>query len=247
MKSKPLIILAVTFFVVAALAFFLILPVASSILASWRSLGEARQNLATIDEKKAVLEKLQNTPELQSITDIAKKYIPEDQQAGELVLEITSMAVANNLKVEQTSLAKSQTTTKTDETPTPSPKSKTGPSPSTSPKIEEQTKTVDFTMQISGSFGDFMNFLKSIETGSRLITVKNISLQTKSGADKITFSVQMSGGAYYKSKVTLEDTLENIKISPETIEDFLNLKAYSQPINLPSESGFGRTNPFENY
>ena len=161
------------------------------------------------------------------------------------------MARANNLKVEQISLEKSKTSTGTTEEATPAPAKKNAsptPTPSGSASPTSEAKTIDFSMQISGSFNDFLNFLNTVETSSRLISLKNITMQQKVESDKsITFAAQVSGSAFYKNKMTVAVSNDNLKISDEIINQFLNLKAYGQPIDLPTESGFGRTNPFENY
>lgn len=247
MKSKPLFIFILTFIIIAGIVIFLIRPVAVSILSSWKDLAQSKENLKLIDEKKEVLESLKNNDDLAKVADIAEKYIPKQEESGQLILDLSAMAQRNNLQVEQTSLEKTkETSQETTETTT----GKTTPTPTTSvtPKATIEAKTVDFTMKLNGGFTDFMNFLKAVETGSRLILLKNISMQQKSESDQtFSFSVQLDGSAYYKSEVSLEQTLDNIKVTEETLKKFLDLKSYAQPINLPVESGFGRNNPFENY
>ena len=249
MKSKPAVILGITFLLVAGIVFLFIWPVASSIWQSWQGLKETKANLKEIEETKQVLNALKNNQQLANVGEIAKKYLPEDQEAGQLVIELTAMAEANHLKVEQTTLEKSkEEPKKEEETAKSETKKSPTPTPGGSPTPAEKAKTVDFTVKISGTFADFMNFLKSIETSSRLIAVKDIAMESKAEKDKPTaFSAQMTGSAYYKKEVTLEKNLENLKLAQETLDRFFNLKTYGQPINLTGEEGFGRTNPFENY
>lgn len=248
MKTKPLIIIIITLLVIAGITVLLIKPVVSSILSSWRDLSKAKANLEIIEEKTQVLEALKNDQNLSRVADIAQKYIPKEEESGQLIIELTAMAQANSLKIEQTSLEKSsessdeQTTSESGASPSPTPNATSSPTP--------EAKTVEFSMNINGTFPDFMNFLKAIETSSRLIVLNNLSMQTKESSDQstpVTFSAQFVGVAYYKQEDSLSDDLDNIKIAEETMEQFLNLKTYGQPINLPGESGFGRTNPFENY
>ncbi|MFA6493086.1 MAG: type 4a pilus biogenesis protein PilO [Patescibacteria group bacterium] len=241
MKNKPLGILIFTFIVVIAIGIFVIKPVVSSILTSWKDYSQAKTNLELIEEKKQVFETLKNNQDnITKVAEIAKQYIPENQDSGQLIIELSATAQANKLIVEQTSIDKTKEETKAAET-TPTPKASSTPA-------ETQLKTVDFTMKLSGSFQNFMNFLKSIETSSRLIVINDISMQNKIESDQAsTFGVELSGSAYYKDKTNTEPNLENIKLSDDTLNKFLNLKTYGQPIDLPGESGFGRTNPFENY
>lgn len=249
MKNKPLLIIIITCVVVAGIIMFLIKPVISSVLTSWKDLSQAKENLKTVEEKKQVLESLKTNQDLTKVADIAEKYIPKEENSGQLVIELTAMAQSNNLKIEQTSIEKAKNTATTDNADTTG-KATPSPSPNTSatPDAASQIKTVDFTEKLNGSYPDFINFLKAVETGSRLILIKNISMQTKIEAGKpMSFNIDISGSAYYKTKISIEQNLNNIKITEETLTKFLNLKSYGQPINLPGESGFGRPNPFENY
>lgn len=250
MKRKSLIIIITTIIFLIMITFFLIRPVVSSVWSSWKTLSQTKKDLVNLEEKKQILTALKNNKNLQNVAEIAKRYIPEESQSGDLIIELTAMAGANNLKVEQISLEKTPVTKSTGETTTSTPKAQSTPTSTTSPagsSANYGAKTVDFSMKLSGSFTDFINFLKTLETSSRLISLKNLSMQSKLVDKTTVFSVQITGSAYYKSKLSLENTLENIKISQDTLNKFLNLKTYGQPINLPTESDFGRTNPFEGY
>lgn len=252
MKNQKLIIIGITTLVVLGISFFLIKPVVTSVWISLKNYSQAKSELKALNEKKQILAELQENPNLKNVSEIAQNYIPKDTESGQLVIELTAMARANNLKVEQISLEKSKTSTSTTEEATPTPAAKTNasptPTPSGSANPTGDAKPVDFSLQVSGSFNDFLNFLNTVETSSRLISLKNITMQQKVGTDKsVTFSAQISGSAFYKNKITVESTNDNLKISDDIINKFLNLKAYGQPIDLPTESGFGRSNPFEGY
>lgn len=247
MKSKSTTILIITAIVIFVIIFFLIWPVASKALKSWRDLAKEKKNFIFVQEQKEVLENLKKNQDLPLVAEIARKYIPEAQEAGQLILELTAMAQTSNLIVEQTTLEKTSSPAKTSESEETKASPNADSSPSSSPAPEDQLKTIDFSMKLSGNFPDLFNFLKAIETSSRLIIIKDISLQSKKEVETVSIQIQMTGSAYFKDKITLEENLDNIKISEETINKFLNLKTYGQPINLPTESGFGRANPFENY
>lgn len=246
MKSKPVLIFTITFIICFAIGFFLIRPPATSILKSYQDLEKSQNELKQSEEKKKITALLsQNKDEINRVAAIAKKYIPEDSQSGDLILELTAIASNYSLKVEKTSLDKSQTTsTKADET-TDATKKTAQPQPSTSASAAPGSiQNIDFSMSLSGSFVDYLNFLNNVEGSTRLIVIKSMAVQI--GQDKPT-TFQLVGTAFYKPKVTIADNLDNIKVSQETINTFLNLKSYAQPINLPQESGFGRVNPFEGY
>lgn len=243
MKSKPIIILITTLIVCGAIGFFAIKPVISSIWSSWNSLEEAREDLNQAEEKKKILDQLSQNPELANVGQIALKYIPKEEESGELVIELTAIASANNLKVEETSMEKKKQSGSSEEDTSSSPK----PKPSTSASPSSPTKEVQFSIKIAGTFPDFMNFLRAIDSSSRLISLKTLGLQVSQNKDQAIFTAQIGGVAFYKTDITLANNLENIKVSDDTIRKFLNLKTYGAPINLPTESGFGRGNPFEGF
>ncbi len=246
MKTRPITILGITIILVGAISFLAIKPVVTSIWSAWKDLERAKGDLNQVEEKKKILEELKKNPNLSNVGQIALNYIPTEQESGELVIELTAMASANNLKVEETSMEKTKTSSQTSEETTTGKASPT-PKPSTSTSPSSGAKEVEFTMKLSGGFSDFMNFLRAIDSSSRLISLKNLSLQITQKEKQTVFIAQISGVAFYKSNVSIANTLDNIRVSDDTIRKFLNLKTYGAPINLPAESGFGRSNPFENY
>jgi len=253
MKSQPITILAITFLIIAAIGFFVIRPVVSTIWNSWKSLEKARVDIQNLDQEKQALEALKNNPDLQNVNDIALKYIPQESDSGELVVELSAIANTNNFQVEQVSMENQKTSTPapSEEASTPTPKNNATPKATASPQKTSNTAEVNFSLKATGNFSDLTSFLRGMETSSRLITIKSLNLQMgqsgTQGNNQNTLSVSITGSAYYKSEVSIVDNLKNIPVSPETISKFLNLTTYGSPINLPAESGFGRTNPFEGY
>lgn len=247
MRTKPITILGITIILIGAISFFAIKPVVVSLWSAWKDLQRAKEDLSQVEEKKRVLEELKKNPNLVNVSQIALKYIPTDQESGELVIELTAMAGANNLKVEETSMEKTTTSSPTPEETTTGATKSPSPQPSTSASPSSGAKEVGFTMKLSGTFTDFLNFLRDVDSSSRLISLKTLSLQITSTAAQTTFTVQIGGAAFYKNNVSIANTLDNIQVSDDTIRKFLNLKTYGAPINLPAESGFGRSNPFEGY
>ncbi|MBM2821098.1 MAG: hypothetical protein HW405_858 [Candidatus Berkelbacteria bacterium] len=258
MKSKPITILAVTIILIAGISFFFIKPVVTTIWASWKDLEKSHQEVQNVQEKKQVLQDLKNNPQLKNVSGIALKYIPVDSQSGQLVIELTAIANANKLVVEQTSLDQKTATTPT-KAPEEDKTTPSSPSTSASAQVSADVKELKFSMSLSGAYNDFINFLKAIDSSSRLISLKNITIQKKESAAAapaggeqttatiVTFGAQISGSAYYKTDISVEKNIENLKVSDETIQKFLNLKSYGLPINLTTEAGFGRGNPFEGY
>jgi Tfp pilus assembly protein PilO len=246
MKTKPIIIMTGTLVIVLAIGFFMIRPTIVALYQTWRNLDTSKQNLKAADEKaNAVNDLKKQKDQIINVASIAEKYIPKSYESSQLVLELTAIAQANSLTIQETSMenTKSSAPTSGNEattSPTPTPNT----SASAAPKSTLQN--IDFSMKLAGKYPDFLNFLKTVETSSKLTVINNIALQMIAGTQDGSITVQLSGSSFYKPNVSIADTLENIKVSQETINMFLNLKSYGQTIN-PAESGYGRSDPFQGY
>ncbi len=247
MKKTKYLIIGATCLLVVGIILVMVRPLALSIWKSYQEIRNSNQELEKAQERKKITEDLlANKDEINRIYQIAEVYIPKSSESGDLVLEISAIAGANNLRVEKTSFETSKTkqSSAEEETSTEQKKSPTPKVSTSGDTTKVGVSSIDISMTLSGNFTDFLNFLKTVETSSRLILIKTITVQT---AKDSPATFQLLGSAFYKSKITIEDNLNNIKVTQDTINKFLNLKTYAEPINLPQESGFGRTNPFEGY
>jgi len=220
MTRKSQIFIAVTALICLGFGFFFSKPKIANAWQTYREIQNTKKDLSQTAQKKEVLSALSKDNLLNNLYDIAAKYIPSDQNSSELVMSLSALAGQSNLSVDQLTFDDAASAdTKTTET-----------------SMKEST----FSMTVSGTFSDFLNFLKNAETSSRLITFDNMNFS----ASNSVFTAQFSGTAYWKTANALTATLENIKVSPDTINKFQNLKSYSTPTNVNVESGFGRTDPF---
>lgn len=243
MSRLSWIFIGATSLIVLVFGYFFFYPQITNILKIYNDLGTNQAKLNDINKEKEILNNLSKNNQLQSLFDIASKYIPEEQKSGELVIELTAIAKQSNMKVEQISLDSAKTATgatpSSDTTQTDT--SKTNTTTSTTPTTNTNEATnVDYAIKISGSFSDLIKVLQSIESSSRLITISKIQLTQTT--DVIT--AQIDGSAYYKKGVSVTNNVKNVEITKKTIDMFQNLKTYGSPIDLPTESGFGRENPF---
>jgi len=233
------IIVITTIVIIALVGFFFIWPKANSSWKIYKQEAQAKKDLEDVSKRKDVVAELSKTNELSSLYDIASKYIPEEANSGDLVIQLTAMANDAKLTVDQISLeteAKPKTTTGEDTTTNTTTQTTTSSNTS-------DIKEVGFNLKVSGTFADFLNFLKSVETSSRLISISAMNLIQ--AQDK--FSADIKGKAYWEKGVSLEKNLANISIPQETISKFKNLKTFGNPINLPTEQGFGRPDPFAGF
>lgn len=248
MKTKPIIIIGVTALIVLGIGFFLIWPTALSVYQGWRDLSSSQENLRLVEEReKAIADLKKNKEQLTNIAAIAEKYIPKSYESSQLVLELTAIAQDNGLVVNQTTMesAKTASASKEEDTSAASPTPEASASASASGG-SASVQNINFSMKLTGPYPNFLNFLKTVETSSKLTVIKTIALQTNAESGNTQLSFQISGASFYKPKTTIESTTANLVVSKATIEMFQNLKSFAQPIN-PAESGYGRSDPFAGY
>lgn len=246
MKNKSVIIIAVTALVVIAIGFFLIWPTVSSLWTGWRNLSSSEAEMQKAQEKTAAINALRkNKVELTNVAAVAENYIPKSYESSQLVLELAAIATDNSLTVQSTSIDKSTAPPKAKDQDEAATAPSAAPSASASAATSSSgLQNINFSIKLSGTFPNFLNFLKTVETSSKLTVIKSIALQMDSTGGNL--SAQIAGSSFYKPSVTLESTTENLKVSAETIKMFLNLKSFAEPIN-PADSGYGRGDPFAGY
>jgi len=244
MKTKPIIIISATLIVVLAIGFFTIWPTALAMWQSWRNLDTAQLNLKAAEDRQNAINDLKKQKDtIINVASIVEKYIPASYESSQLVLELTAIAQTNGLTVQETTMENTKPAAATTaDTTTASPTPSTSASASSSAAAVMQN--INFSMKLSGTYPNFLNFLKTVETSSKLTVIKSIAFQTNTTDGTLSF--QLSGSSFYKPSVSVADTLENIKVSQATVNMFLNLKSYGQTIN-PAESGYGRADPFATY
>jgi len=245
MNRTSWILVIATVAICAVIGFFFIKPVVTSTWKTYKSNQQAKKDLSDASGLKDALLKLAKNNQLNSLYSIASSYIPQTGDSGTLIIELSGAAEQANMTVEGISMESAQPTgqQQQDQTTASGGNNQTQSTTSQSNTTNSGLQELPFTMKVSGAFTDFMDFLQNIDTSSRLISITALSLSQQNNA----FSADITGKAYWKKGTDLQNTLANIQISQETIDKFQNLKTYGQPINLPQESGFGRTDPFAGF
>ncbi len=123
-KVRPIFIIAGTLLIVFAISLFLIKPTVSAVWSGWKALDTSEQNLKNAQERSSAIAELKkNKEQITNVSAIAEKYIPKKYDSSQLVLELTAIAQANSLTVQETSMensAEAKTAPK-DEVATPTP------------------------------------------------------------------------------------------------------------------------------
>ena len=247
--NLSLVFISVTILIVFAISYFYLSPKLSSAWQNYKEIKKSQETLKEISQKKDILVKFSRDKKVSDAYTIASNYIPEEEKSGDLVIGLSEMTKQSNLKVEQISFDKvatsssSSTSSSTDTNANSNSDTKGNTSSSTDNKSSKVSE-INFSMKVSGTFADFMLFINNLEKSSRLVTINSMDLTQ--AIDK-SFSAQLEGKAYYQKTADLDTSLAAINISQDIINKFKNLKSYGQPINLQTESGFGRPDPFSTY
>jgi len=216
MSRQLILIWGITILVATGLGFFALWPGIEHDLEAMRQTEKAQNDLADYGQKKVVLAKLSKDQSLSDLAAQAKQYVPEDAQAGELILMLTNLAGQANLTVDQATFDQKNGNNQF--------------------AIAGATST-GFHLKLSGDFMDALKFLGLIETSDRLVILQNLKLSQASDS----FSMDINGTAYSKQGFQNDFTLANITIKPETVQ-----KIKSLGLTQDLSSGLNITNPFSN-
>lgn len=152
-----------------------------------------------IDSKKAAIKQVQkliqsfgNDTELQSIQNAVQISLPDNPDITGALTQISGLANLNNtsnISIQSINIADI-------------PASQSQPSGSSAKKqniFDKPFSKINFTLQISGLYDDFKNYLRKIETNTRIFDVKEIDVnpQVKLGSVIYTYSLQVA--AYYQT------------------------------------------------
>lgn len=241
--NLSIIFISITVLIVFAISYFYLNPNLKSAWQNYQAIKKSQDTLKEIAQKKDILAKFSKSNQVSDAYTIASNYIPEEEKSGDLVIGLSEMAKQSNLKVEQISFDK-VTPSQSTNTDTTNNNANTNTNSTPATTDANKPKEIEFSMKVSGAFADFMLFINNLEKSSRLVTITSMDLAQS--ADK-AFGVSLKGKAYYQKTTNLDTSLTAINISSEIINKFKNLKSYGQPINLQTESGFGRPDPFSAY
>lgn len=242
MNRNSWLIIGATFLICLAYGFFFIRPVVTNSFQTYRQIAQAKKELNDINKKKEILTKISQNDQLKNLYQTAIQYLPQEADSSNLVLELSALASQNNLKVEQISSSTTKAATQENQDTSTNNSNQNNQQNTTNSQSEPGgSQTADFELKVSGTFSDYLNFLNNLETSGRLISIPKMNLTQGTG----TFSAQLSIKAYWKKGLSLEKNLANINVSTDTIQKFQNIKSNSTPINITTEQGFGRPNPFD--
>jgi len=239
MSKTSWIIIGVSAGICLLIGIFLIWPGVSRDWTTYQETKTAQKELEELSQKKQVLGELAKNTNLDTITKTASGYIPEESKSSELILELSAIITESGMSLDQISLENSAAPAVTEE----DVPSVTGNSASTTDqsKNTQTAQIVGFSIKITGSFENLMQFFKAVETSSRLIVIKTLGVSQ----DQKGLSANIQGEAYWnKANTSAEKSLANITVTAETLTKFTNLRQYSVPIDTSVEAGYGRTNPF---
>lgn len=215
MKNPVILIWGITVLVVAGLGFFVLWPWINQDINSINEAKKAQTDLAQFDQKKVVLTGLAKRTDLDKLSTLAIKYVPEDTQAGELILMLTNLANQASLTVNQATFSQADG--------------------SGSQITISGTTSTAFGLKLSGDFVNLINFLNLAQTSNRLVILQSMNLHQTNNL----FSADINGTAFFKKGFISDPTITNITLKLQTIQ---KLETLGVPINQNSSSNL--RNPF---
>jgi Tfp pilus assembly protein PilO len=173
------------FFLVAAVVvyFDFIQPLYSDIQ-KIRGDEASRENLSKTEQDaiKQVKDLLQNYQKQQNFQQAADQALPPYTDVGGLVAQISGMASANKLQVGSVTIGATSI--------------ETGSKQITSPLA-----SFDFQVRVSGTYDDFKEFLRMVETNIRVIDVQDVGIQPSGKPESGLYNFDLRMVTYYQPNV----------------------------------------------
>jgi Tfp pilus assembly protein PilO len=181
-------LLALALFVGAIVVYFyLVLPAYNSIKELRKT---AASKSASLEMQKKIISQVKSLLETYSegnpIKNLANVALPGDPQIAEAIMQVNGIAQANNIVIKTMSVSEGTAPTKL--------------SAKNAKSFLKNTGFFNMRIDASGSYEDFSNFLKNIETNIRIMDAKDFSVQQgdKPGNNLYSYSVMLT--AYYQNK-----------------------------------------------
>lgn len=209
---------------------------------------QKRLDIGVLQEKLTVLQKLKTQEEtLLDLADRAQKYLPQSRKEGDFIIDFEKIAQESESTINSTAVIVKAEKKALAEVPKEEEEPKTKTKTKTKTETTKATSPVSataFSANITTNFRSFLTMLFNLERSRRLSAFDTFTI-TRGEED--TLSIKMDGEIYHKDKITVSKDLENIKISEEVEQKLKNLGQFGEYINLQSESGFGRDDPFSEF
>lgn len=231
-------------------------PALSAVLSNQKRIAEFEIRLRQEEERLAVLEKFNRDPEqFEALRTLVTNALPGSPDTSTFAIRIEELSRSagvklSNLTTEVPKPKKTQEPKKAAgeeegiSTPTKklSAAKESTPPPKTGAPAQSPTGTVfNFSTSISGSYEQIAVWIATLEKLAPFSSIGQLSLS--SATDVVTASI--AGTVNYLSPATAPSAATRFEIPPILLERLRALVTPGSPIQLESESGFGKPNPFQ--
>jgi len=257
--SRSFWIIILVILAVSGLAIWLVVvPQTRQLFNTRHQLKESEKEIDLLTQRKNKLMELENNSlELAEFYQLVTDYLPQKQAEGSFIVETEKifqdraldgdvMKITGPVKKgatpaqttgEEEAIAPAATATTTISTTTTAPAGASAVSPATG------IAQTGFSFTFKGDFGSFLDFLKAWQGIRRLFAFSAIEIRS---IEEGKISGKLDGAIFYKTATSLADTLENLTVNFQKMEELKARPFHSIPVS-PSEPGYGRENPFVSY
>lgn len=127
--------------------------------------------------------------ESREMREMISLVLPLNPSVAEAVAQVNGLAVNNNLTAQSYGLSAVSEPVLSEEA-----RRQLG----TESIVVQPTSPISFNIRLSGSYGDFKNFLKQLETNVRVFDVKTLTIQPAAQPDQNLYLYDLTVATYYQ-------------------------------------------------
>lgn len=222
------------------------IPQVKQILAVRQSLKQEKGRLEQLVQKSTALENL-DEQELKDNFQVTQDSLPSEKDIAGLLYTLARLENETSVTIEGIELQPGLISTPSANlsiTATPSAETK-GKAPPPKTKPSGGSETIDFEINVSGSFLTVRNLLSKITEINPLLTISSVSFSGEGGNVKAEISLSYNYQLLQSLYVNVEDPLPlPTNKDKEALSEVAKLPLYSKMPAVVTSPG-GKVNPFE--
>lgn len=193
--TKMLIKIAVSFLVIIAIFYFLIMPKLSQLIVNQLALEKVSSDYRRADDKLADLNKIaKNKTSLDQAKSTVFAYLPDEPSPSTFIVGLEQMTSQIPIIIDSLSVTEAKAQATTSKTSTDSTSTSASTSATKNIKVAEKAYQFDASFKIS--YDKIATFLTKMESMSRFNTITKITIGSLDSNDS-TLDFKATGKIYY--------------------------------------------------
>jgi len=227
-NKTSFLIIFITLAIIGSISYFFILPTYNN----YNSIKQQiRSDQQTYDDSQRTLRTYQKLDsqkeEINKYSEKTSNLVPKDPELEDYIIDLEGMISQSPIPSSEFSLA-----------------SLTSSAEANSPSVVQNLNSYQITINGESNITNIFTLINQFLSMSRLTEITALSLTND---DKGALSFDLTGNIFSNPKSTATEIKNPSRILSEAASKITQYETHSLPIEIQTEDGFGRTNPFAGY